>query len=326
MKRRDAVLAILALGAVPLAAHAQQRAKPARVATLQAGSPEALGYLTEVFKQAMRDLGHIEGKTVIFESRWAMGKAERLPDLAKELVALKPDVILVGNISATLAVRQATATIPIVMATSVDPVGTGLIKSLARPGGNITGLSNMAVELGPKLLEMLLAIVRKPSRVAVLVNPANKGHATLLESIQVEAQKAGTTVLPVKAQSLQEIEGGFSMMARENVGAAIVALDALFNQHTRRIAELAGKHRLPSIAGWPQYAEAGGLMSYGQNLVENFRRAAMYVDKILKGAKPADLPVEQPMRLELVINLRTAKALGMTVPHSVLLRADRVIE
>jgi putative ABC transport system substrate-binding protein len=255
-----------------------------------------------------------------------MGKAERFPDIAKEIVALKPDVIVVGNYSTALAVLQATTTIPIVMATSIDPVGLGLVKSLARPGGNITGLSNMAVDLGPKLLELLLTIVPKPSRVAVLVNPANTAHATMLNSIQAAAQKAGIKVLPAKAQASQEIESAFSMLAREKAGAVIVALDGLFNQYTRRIAELAAKHRLPSIAGWPQYAEAGGLMSYGQNLVENFRRAAAYVDKILKGAKPADLPIEQPTKFEMVINRKTATALGLTIPPELLLRADRVIE
>jgi putative ABC transport system substrate-binding protein len=326
MNRRDTVLALLALGATPLAADAQQRAKSARIACFVSGSPETPGNLTEVFKQGMRELGYIEGEAVVYEIRWGMGKAERFPDIAKEIVAFKPDVIVVGNYSTALAVQHATTTIPMVMATSIDPVGLGLVKSLARPGGNITGLSNMAVDLGPKLFELLLTIVPKPSRVAVLVNPANPGHSALLESVQAAAQKAGIKVLPVKAQASQEIESAFSMMVRENAGAVIVALDGLFNQHTRHIADLAAKHRLPSMAGWPQYAEAGGLMCYGQNLVENFRRAASYVDKILKGAKPGDLPVEQPTKIELVINLKTAKALGLTVPRSLLLRADRVIE
>ncbi|MBI2753063.1 MAG: ABC transporter substrate-binding protein [Betaproteobacteria bacterium] len=326
MNRRESLFAMLALGAAPLGADAQLRAKPARVATFQTSSPETLGYLTEAFKQAMRELGYIEGKTIVFESRWAMGRLERLPELAKEIVASKPDVILVGNINTTVAAREATAAIPIVMATSIDPVGSGLIKSLARPGGNITGLSNMAVDLGPKLLELLLTVVPKPARLAVLVNPANSGHATLLESVRAPAQKAGIKVLTANVQASQEIETAFSMMARENAGALIVALDALFNQHTRRIAELAAKHRLPSIAGWPQYAEAGGLMSYGQNLVENFRRAATYVDKILKGAKPGELPVEQPTKIELVVNLRTAKVLDLKISQSVMLRADRAIE
>lgn len=326
MKRRDAILGILALGAVLDPAAAQLRARPARVATLQAGSPEGIGYLTDAFKKTMRDLGYVEGKTVVFDSRWAMGDADRLPGLAKEIVLLGPDVIVVGNIAATRAARQATATIPIVMATSVDPVGTGLIASLARPGGNITGLSNMAIDLGPKLLEMLLALEPRPSRVAVLLNPANPGHSTLLEAVQAQARKGGVRILQVKARSAQEIEDGFSVMTRENAAAVMVALDALFNQHTRRIVELARTRRLPSIAGWPQYAEAGGLMSYGQDLVENFRRAADYVDRILKGRRPAELPVEQPMKVELIINLKTAKALGIAVPRSMLLRADRVME
>lgn len=212
------------------------------------------------------------------------------------------------------------------MATSVDPVGAGVVKSLARPGGNITGLSNMAIELGPKLFELILAVVPQPSRVAVLVNPANPGHAKFVASVQADARAAGVAVLEVRVQIGEEIEDAIARMAREKVGAAIMALDALFNQHTRRIAELARSRRLTTIGGWPQYAEAGGLMSYGQNLVDNFRRAASYVDRILKGARPADLPVEQPTRLELVVNLKTARALGLAVPQSILLRADRVIE
>lgn len=326
MRRRQAATALFAICALPWVAQAQRRGRRVRVGYLGAGSRATLGYNFDAFRQAMRELGYVEGESIAYDDRWGEGRPERLPGLAKELVALHPDVILVGNITATLAVKQATETLPIVMATSVDPVGAGVVKSLARPGGNITGLSNMAIELGPKLFELILAVVPQPSRVAVLVNPANPGHAKFVASVQADARAAGVAVLEVRVQIGEEIEDAIARMAHEKVGAAIVALDALFNQHTRRIAELARSRRLTTIGGWPQYAEAGGLMSYGQNLVDNFRRAASYVDRILKGAKPADLPIEQPTRLELVINLKAAKALGIKVPQSILARADRVIE
>ena len=200
------------------------------------------------------------------------------------------------------------------------------MKSLSHPGGNITGLSSIGSDLSPKLLEMLLGMVPKLSRVAVLVNPTNSGKSTLLRSVQIVAHKVRVKILPVEAQTPQEIEKAFSAMARENAGAFIVMRDALFYQQGRQIAELAAKNRLPSIAAYPAYAEAGGLLSYGQNSVDNYYRAATYVDKILKGAKPSDLPVEQPTKVEMFINRKTAKALGLTIPQSLLISADKVIE
>lgn len=325
MKRRKFLAGMGASLAVPFA-FAQPSVRVPRIAILSVGSHESLGYNVEAFKRSMHELGYAEGKTVVFEIRWGMGKTERLPGLARELVELGPDVILTGNVAATFAARQATTTIPIVMATNVDPVGSGLIKSLARPGGNITGLSNMAVDLGPKLFDLLLTAVPGTKHLAVLVNPDNPGHAPLLDSIRAGAKPRGIRVLTVNARSLEEIEAGFSMMAREKAGGLIVALDGIFNNHTRRIAELAAKHRLPSIAGWPQYAEANGLMSYGHNMVNNWRRAASYVDRILKGAAPAEMPVEQPTTFELVINLKAAQEIGLKIPQSMQLRADRVIE
>ncbi len=258
--------------------------------------------------------------------RFAGGEYEHLPGMAAELVQMKVNVIMALGPPAIIAAQKATTTNPIVIVTSVDPVGAGFVKSLARPGVNITGLSNLAGDLGSKHLEMLLTMVPKLSRVAVLVNPANLAYASILKNVQAAAQKAGIKVLPVKAQTPQEIESAFSMMAREYAGAVIVTLDPFFIQQGLQIAVQAAKHRLPSIFANREYAEAGGLMSYGQNQADIYRRAAGYVDRILKGAKPGELPVEQPTKLELFINRKTAKMLGLTIPQSLLISADKVIE
>jgi putative ABC transport system substrate-binding protein len=236
------------------------------------------------------------------------------------------DAIMALGPPGAIAAQKATTTIPIVFVMSIDPVDAGVVKSLARPGGNITGLSNLAGDISSKHLEMLLTMVPKLSRVAVLVNHANSAHATVLKNVQAAAQKAGIGVLPANAQTPQEIESAFSLMAREQAGAVIVALDPLFIQQVPQIAVQAAKHRMPSIFANREYAEAGGLMSYGQNQIDIYRRAAEYVDKILKGTKPGDLPVEQPTRLESFINCKTAKALGLTIPQSLLISADKVIE
>jgi putative ABC transport system substrate-binding protein len=212
------------------------------------------------------------------------------------------------------------------MATSGDPIGSGFVKSLARPGGNITGLSNLFGDISPKRFELLLGLLPKLSRVAVLVNPVNPSNLTGLKNVQAAAQKVNVKILPLEAQTAQEIDSAFPLMTRENVGAVMIEVDAFFIQQQRAIAELAAKHRLPSVSGIREFAEAGGLMSYGPNLADQFRRAAIYVDKIFKGAKPGDLPVEQSATFELLINSRTAKALRLTIPQSMLLRADRVIE
>ncbi len=274
----------------------------------------------------MRELGYVEGKNLVIEWRFAEGKAERLPGLAADLLRLKVDVFVTQGSPAASAAQKATATIPIVMGSAGDPVGGGLVKSLARPGGNITEFSNLNVDIGPKRLEMLLSMVPKLSRVAILLSPTNPGHATNLKTVQAAAQTSGVKILPVEARTPQEIENAFSTMTREHAGAVIVAADALFTQQVRQIAELAAKHRLPSISTFREYAEAGGLMTYGSNLTDQYRRAATYVDKIFKGAKPGDLPVEQPTKFELIINGKTAKALGLKIPQSLLISADRVIE
>ena len=277
------------------------------------------------FMRGMRELGYIEGKNLQVEFRWAEGKYERLSGLAAELVELKVDVIVAAGAQDIDAARKATSTIPIVMATSPDPVISGFAKTLAHPGGNITGLTNFTVDISPKLFEMLQSMVPKLSRLAVMMNPVNSSHAGVLQSVESAAQKAGVKVLPVEARSAVEIERAFSTMAQAKAGGVLVPRDGFYIQQLDQIAKLATKHRLPSISGYRQYVEAGGLMSYGQNAGESFRRAATYVDKILKGAKPGDLPIEQPTTFELYINGKTAKALGLTIPQSLRISADKVL-
>ena len=326
MNRRDTLFAMLALGMTPFASEAQQPAKPARIAVLGFGSPDTTGYVLDAFKQGMNDQGYSEGKDFVMITRWAMGKYERLPDLAKELVALQPDIILTASTAVTQVAQKSTSTIPIVMVATADPVGNGLVNSLARPGGNITGLSILSTDLGPKLVEMLKSAVSKLSRLAVLSNPAVPAHAAALKNVQTAAQGMGLNVVPVEATTPAEIESAFARMTREHAGAVMVLPDLFSFMHRRPIAELALKHRLPSIFSSDEAVEAGGLMSYGNNAAGFFRRAAVHVSKILKGAKPADLPVEQPMIIDLAINLKTAKALGVKIPQSLLLSATKVIE
>ena len=323
---------VIALGAGALAASlgslAQQQAKIWRVGILSARRrPVSLDSdYYGAFPRRMSELGYVEGRNLITEWRFADGEYERLPGMAAELVKLKADAILALGPPGAVAAQKATTTIPIVFVVSTDPVAAGLVKSLSRPGGNITGLSNLAGDLSPKHLDMLRTLVPKLSRVAILLNPANSAHAAVLENFQGAAQKAGIQVLPVTAQTPQEIETAFSTMVRENAGAVIVALDPLFIQQVTQIAAQATRHRLPSIFANREYAEAGGLMSYGQNQVDIYRRAAGYIDRIFKGGKPGDLPVEQPTKLELLINSKAAQTLGLTIPPSLSLRADEVIQ
>jgi ABC-type uncharacterized transport system substrate-binding protein len=330
MNRRRNLLVALGAAALagPLSTFAQQQDKVWRVGYLSMASrPVSLdSYTFGAFSQGMRELGYIEGKNLEIEWRFAHSQSELLPGLLAELVRLKVDVIVAGNSTVTQAAQKATTTIPIVMGTSGDPVKSGFVKSLAHPGGNITGLSTVHGEVATKHLEMLHAIVPKLSRVAVLVNPIQPTHATILKSIQVAAEKMGIKVLPVEARTAQEIENAFSVMTPNSAGAIIVLGDIMFYQHVRQIAQLAAKHRLSSIAAIREYADAGGLMSYGASITDSFRRAATFVDKIFKGAKPADLPVEQPTKFELFINGKTAKALGLKIPQSLLISADKVID
>jgi putative ABC transport system substrate-binding protein len=322
---------LLALGAAalvsPLTPRAQPQTKVWRVGFLAPRRPVALD--TDVygaFPLGMRELGYVEGKNLVIEWRFADGMVERLPDMAGELVRLNVDVIVTAGTPAAGAAQKATSTIPVIIGAVADPVGDGFVKSLARPGGNITGLSTFTSDISPKRLEMLLTIAPKRSRVAVLVDSRDASHAAILKNLQAAAQTAGVRILPAEARTTQEIENAFSMMAREKAGAFIVVSSGFFNQQERQIAELAEKKRLPSIASRGDYVRAGGLMSYGDNRADTFRRVATYVDKIFKGAKPADLPVEQPTKLELVINGKTAKALGLTIPQSLQISADKVIE
>ena len=313
--------------AAPLAAEAQQAAKVARIGIL--GGSAAPTPLREAFLQGLRDLGYVEGRTVVIEYRFDEEKLERLPALAAELVALKVDVIVTGSTPAALAAKQATRTLPIVFVAVGDPVGSGLVTSLARPGGNVTGLSNLAPELVGKCLELLKQAVPGVSRVAVLWQPGAVGERTekdMLKEAEVAARALGVRLQFVEARGPEDFDRAFSDMTRARAGALTVLGSAMFFSERRRLVDLAAKNRLPAVYPWREFVDAGGLMAYGPDLADLFRRAATYVDKILKGAKPADLPVEQPTKFELVINLKTAKALGLTIPPSLLGRADQVIE
>jgi ABC-type uncharacterized transport system substrate-binding protein len=328
MKRREFLIALGAGALVaPVSSSAQQPPKVWRIGYLSPRSRLDPVPRERAFVQGMGDLGYVEGKNVVIEWRFADGEYERLPALAAELVRLKVDVIVAPTSPAIRAAQKATTTIPIVFPTTGDPVGSGFVTSLARPGGNITGLSNANLDVSAKLLELLMTMAPRLSRVAVLGNPGSSTHSAILKSVQAAAGKVGgVRVLSVEARTQEEIERGFVLMTQERADGVIVAGDAFLIEHVRDIAPLALKHRLPSITQPRVYVEAGGLMSYGQDIAESYRRAATYVDKILKGAKPADLPVEQPTKFELLINRKTAKALGLTIPPSLLLRADQIIE
>ena len=329
MNRRDTVLALLALGAAPVVSFAQQQGKVWRVGFLASFvRPASLdsNYLS-AFVRGMRDLGYVEGKNLLIEWRFGDSKPELLPGLAAELVQSNMDVLVGAGVDSPLALQKLTTTIPIVMASAGDPVGFGLVKSLARPGGNITGISTITGELVAKRLELLLAMVPKASRVAVLMRSSASGIGMkTLAQVQAAGKQRGVTILPVQAQTPQEIDAAFASMRQQKAGALLVFLNPFFQQQRAQIAELGAKHRLPSMTADRVYAEAGCLMSYGASLVDSLYRAATYVDKILKGAKPADLPVEQPTKFELVINGKTAKGLGLTIPQGLLVRADEVIQ
>jgi putative tryptophan/tyrosine transport system substrate-binding protein len=322
------VLALVGLAAAswPPASFAQQPSKIWRVGFLSLDSGTISSRNTAAFLKGMSALGYVEGKNLVVEWRSADGKFERLPALAADLVQLKVDVIVAVASAAIGAAQKATTTIPIVMTTTGDPVGSGFVTSLARPGGNITGLSNLGGDTGEKLLDLLLAVVPKLSRVGVLVTPTSPTSRAISESVRMGTQKADVKAVVVEVSSLPEIETAFAALAGENVGGIIIGAAPLFALHRPRIAELAIKHRMPSIYGNRGYVEAGGLMSYGYEMTENYHQAAIYVDKILKGAKPGDLPVQQPVKLELVVNLKTAKAIGLVIPQSLLLRADEIID
>jgi putative ABC transport system substrate-binding protein len=336
MRRNDIVFTLSAMlfalclvGALLLAlcvpAGAQQPAKVPRIGYLSGSGPSVLADRIEAFRQGLRELGYVEGKNLVIEWRFAEGKIDRLPELAAELVRLKVDVIVSPGPLVTRPLKEATSTVPIVMAQDTDPVGSGFIASLARPGGNITGLATLAPEVGGKQLELLKEIAPKISRVAVIGNSTIQGDAQALRETVLAAGSLDVYLRYLDVLDPKDIETAFRTAAKGRADALLLLGNPILNAHRKQIVELAVKHRLPATYTRPEYIEAGGLMYYGTNYNELFRRAATYVDKILKGAKPAELPVEQPKKFELVINLKAAKQIGLTVPTNVLARADRVI-
>ena len=324
-ERRKFLIAAGSLLAFPLATVAQQPGKVPRIGYLSSLSPSVTALWDQAFRQGLRDLGWVEGKNISIDYRYAEGRTDRLPDLAADLVRQKVDVIVTSVTPDALAAQKATKVIPIVMATTGDPVAIGLVDNLARPGGNITGLSQIGGELNGKRLELLKEIVPQLSRVAVLWNPQNAGATISWKSIQLAARQLGVGLHSLEARSPNDFAKAFEDAARARAGGLIIIADPLFGGNLKRIADLAATNRLPSIFQTREFVDAGGLMAYGPDRSALFRRAAAYVDKILKGAKPSELPVEQPTKFELVINLKTAKAIGLAIPRSVLLRVDEII-
>jgi ABC-type uncharacterized transport system substrate-binding protein len=324
MKRVHLIVALaVALLAAPFATVALAQAKVPRIGYLSPRSGPSP--FDEAFRQGLRDLGYVEGKNVLIEYRWAGWRYDRLPDLAAELVRLPADILVAtGGAATALAAKRATSTLPIVF-TAGDPLRGGLIASFARPGGNITGVNIITIELNAKRLELLKEAVPGATRVAVLVNPANATSTPALKDMEGAARLLGVRLLLLHVRDKQELATAFSDMTRGRAEALAVMSDALFLAQRGQIVAAAAKDRVPAVYEFREFVDAGGLMSYGPSIGEMYRRAAAYVDKILKGAKPGDLPVEQPTKFELVINLKTAKALGLTIPQSVLIRADEVI-
>jgi putative ABC transport system substrate-binding protein len=314
------------ISAASLVGEAQQPLRVARIGYLESGSAASATPYVEAFRRGLRDLGWVEGQNIAIELRYAEGKFDRLPELAAELVRLKVDLIFASTTPAALAAKQATTTIPIVIGFVADPVGSGLVASLARPGGNITGWTHLGLELRGKNLQLLKQAVPGAARIGALWNPANPVHVASLKPLEAAALTLKVQLHLVGVQDPKELERAFSALARKRVEALTVLPDGMFLAQGDLIIALAARHRLATIYGIRELAEAGGLMAYGASLSDMYRHGASFVDRILKGAKPADLPVEQPTKFELVINLKTAKALGLTIPPSVLVRADRVIE
>jgi len=312
--------------AAPLTAEAQQAGKVHRIGMLETTSMALNAANIEAFRQGLRELGYVEGRNYIIEYRSADGRSERFPDLAAELVRLKVDVILTRGTPAVMAAKSATGTIPVVMAASSDPVLSGVVASLARPGGNITGLSSIVHEVSGKRLELIREVFPGVSRIAVLLIMSNPAEALQWKETEIAASSLRVQVQLLDVRKAGDFGRAFDAAIKQRAGALVVGLDTLTQTNHRFIVDLAAKHRLPTIYGTREFVDAGGLMGYGVSYPDLYRRAATYVDKILKGAKPADLPVEQPTKFDLVINLKTAKALGLTIPPSLLARADEVIE
>jgi putative ABC transport system substrate-binding protein len=322
MLRAVALTVVLALG--PLTAQTQPAAKAYRIGWL--GITDTPAY-TAAFVRGLRDRGYREGENVVIERRYFEGKVDRVPGLAAELVRLKPDVIVTAGNIPTQAVRRETATIPIVMATSADPVGAGLVASLARPGGNITGMSqDVGLEVLVKTMQLLKEAIPRSSQVAILLDPRNPPNASALALLQKAAPNLALTLHPFEIRSPADIEQAFAAMTRKAVDALLVLPNPVTITHLKLQVDLAAEHKVPAMYWWRELTNLGGLMSYGVDFTDQWRRAAGYVDRILKGAKPAELPIEQPTKFELVINLKTAKTLGVAIPRSLLVQADEIIE
>jgi putative ABC transport system substrate-binding protein len=327
MRRRDFITLFGSAAVVwPLTARAQQSGKVSRIGYLGTSSPSLEGHVLDAFRQKLRELGHVEGENIAIEYRWAEGQDDRLPELAAELVRLKPDVIVTTGTPGTLAAKQATSTIPIVFASSGNPVNAGLVASYARPGGNVTGFSFTGPELEGKRLQILKEVVPGLSRVGVLWNPAGMG-LEFYRQTEVAATALSITLQPVvEARRMDDFEQAFATIGGARAQALIVLADRLLLSSRRQIVAFAASRRLPAMYPYREYVDAGGLLSYAPSNIDRFRRTAVYVDKILRGAKPTDLPVEAPTNFELIINNKTAKELGLTVPATLLARADEVIE
>jgi putative ABC transport system substrate-binding protein len=324
MKRRHFIVLTVA-AALPTVLGAQQLAKLRRVGILSSLTPSTSAAWNESLKRGLRELGWLEGQNIAFEYRYAEGKSDRLPDLAHDLLRLKVDVIVTAVTPEALAAKHATKAVPIVMASAGDPIATKLVESLARPGGNVTGLSAINSELGGKRLELLKEVAPRLATVAVLWNPQSAVSTVNWNETQASARRLGLRLQSLEVRNVNDFEGRLADAARAQAGALAVMPDPVFAGNLKLIAELAAKNGLPSIYLYSEFPEAGGLLSYGPDRADLFRRAASFVDKVLKGAKPGDLPVELPTKFELVVNRKTARAIGLTVPQSLLVRADRVI-
>jgi putative tryptophan/tyrosine transport system substrate-binding protein len=320
-------MVMLTLLAAPPATRALPAGKFPRIGFVEAGSKSANQHFIEAFRAGLRDLGYVEGQNIAIEERWAEGRVERFPDLLADLLRLRVDVIVQASSPGAVTAKKVATSVPVVFVGVADPVGLGLVESLSRPGGNVTGLSlGFAEGFAGKWIELFKEAVPRVSRVAVLSNPLQPAQPGLLSHAQTAATALGVKLVSVPVQDANGLDGAFAAMAADGVRGLIVFTDPLTLRYRARIVELAAAHRLPAMYTFGEFVRAGGLMAYGPSVAEMFRRAATYVDRILKGVKPADLPVEQPTKFELIINLKTAKALGLTIPPSVLVRADEVIE
>jgi putative ABC transport system substrate-binding protein len=324
-RRKLIVMAGAIVSGMPLRTLPQTK-KPARIASLSMGTQASHGYLVDAFRSGLLDLGYVEGRDVVYVYRWAEGRAERLPQLAAELARENPDIVLAATAVSTRAAAQAAPSAAILMAYGSDPVGNKLVESLARPGGRITGLSNLGEGLVQKMIEQLHVMAPEANRLAVLLNPTNMTERKFSAEAEAAASSLKLSIVKAQARASEELQSAFEAAALNGAQAMIVTPDPIFLTLRLRIVELAARAKLPAIYNQSEFVRAGGLMSYGADIAEAYRRAAVFADKILKGARPGDLPVEQPTRFELVINTKTAKALGLRVPQSLLVRADEVIQ